>query len=154
MAGYTKLFSSILDSTIWQEDKETKLVWITMLAMKNGQQIVEASIPGLAKRAGVTVSECEQAITRLLSPDQYSRTQDHKGRRIEAVDGGWLILNGVKYREKLSSEERKEYKRAKQAEYRRRRKVLAHEAACDGARQAIAEGLAADSSQSANLTGG
>lgn len=122
MSGYTKLFTTILDSTIWQESKETRLVWITMLAMKDKQQIVQASVPGLAKRAGVEVTECEVALARLKAPDPYSRTKAHEGRRVEEVEGGWLILNGAKYRELMSREDRREYQRVKQAEYRRRKK--------------------------------
>ena len=49
MTGYTKLFGSIVDSTIWRESKETKIVWITMLAKANKEGIVEASLPGLGK---------------------------------------------------------------------------------------------------------
>lgn len=120
MSGYTKLFGSILDSTVWQESKECRLVWITMLAMKSRQQVVEASVPGLAKRAGVTVEECEAALLRLLAPDVYSRTKEHEGRRVGVVDGGWKILNGEKYREKLSAEDRRAYKAAKAREYRAR----------------------------------
>ena len=55
---FTKLFNSILDSTIWQEPPATKLVWITLLAMSDRNGDVHASIPGLAKRAGVTLEEC------------------------------------------------------------------------------------------------
>ena len=130
-----------MDSTVWQENKETRLVWITMLAMKNRWHVVEASVPGLAKRAGVTVEECEEALRRLSAPDPYSRTKDHEGRRIKAVEGGWEILNGEPYRLKMSVEERREYKRLKQAEYRARKKAMAVEAQCEGARQAIREGL-------------
>lgn len=122
MSGYTKLFGSILDSTIWQEDKDTKILWITMLAMKNGQQVVEAAVPGLAKRAGLTVEECSVALEKLKAPDPYSRTKEFEGRRIQEVPGGWLILNGEKYRERL---DRKEYQRIKQAEYRAKRKSRA-----------------------------
>lgn len=128
MSGYTKLFSNILDSTIWGESKETRLVWITMLAMKNGDQVVEASIPGLARRAGVSSDECEQSLKRLLAPDPYSRTKEHEGRRIKAVDGGWLILNGAAYRNRMSKDERREYKRIKAAEYRQNKKLLTGEA--------------------------
>jgi hypothetical protein len=115
---FTKLFNSILDSTIWQEPPPTKLVWITMLAMADRNGEVHASIPGLAKRAGVTLSECEHALECLLSPDKYSRTQDHEGRRIKEIDGGFRLLNHGKYRALLSAEERREYNRQKQAEYR------------------------------------
>jgi hypothetical protein len=115
---FTKLFNSILDSTIWQEPPATKLVWITLLAMADRNGDVHASIPGLAKRAGVTLEECESALECLRSPDKYSRTKDHEGRRIREMDGGFTLLNHGKYRALLSAEERKEYNRKKQAEYR------------------------------------
>jgi hypothetical protein len=115
---FTKLFSSILDSTIWQEAAETRLVWITMLAMADRAGEVHASVPGLAKRAGVTLQQCEAALQCLTSPDPYSRTPEFEGRRIAAIDGGWTLLNHAKYRQLLSIEERREYNRRKQAEYR------------------------------------
>jgi hypothetical protein len=115
---FTKLFNSILDSTIWQEPLQTKIVWITMLAMVDRTGEVHASVPGLAKRAGVSLSECEEALRCLKSPDPYSRTKDHEGRRVRDIDGGWELLNHAKYRALLSAEERREYNRKKQAEYR------------------------------------
>ena len=125
MSGYVKLFGSILQSTIWQESKETRLLWITMLTMKDGRQVVEASVPGLARAAGITTEECEGALARLMEPDPYSRTQEHEGRRIEKVDGGWRILNGEKYRQKMGVDERREYKRMKEAQYRARKRAQA-----------------------------
>lgn len=68
------------------------------------------------------MEECEKALAKFLAPDPYSRSPEHEGRRIEPVDGGWQILNHDKYREKLSVEDRREYKRVKQAEYRTRQK--------------------------------
>lgn len=120
MTGYTKLFSSIIASTIWREEKETKIVWITMLAMADKNGSVEASIPGLADMARVSVKECEKALKCLESADPYSRTKEHGGRRIEPVDGGWLVLNHAKYREKMDDVERREYLRIKKQESRAR----------------------------------
>lgn len=141
-AGYTKLFESILDSTIWGESNETRLVWITMLAMRNYRHIVEASVPGLARRARVSLEDTEKALKKFRSPDPYSRSKEHGGRRIEDVPGGWLILNGEFYRNKLNEDERREYQRVKQAEYRKRRKILKHQAGCEGAVSAINAGFA------------
>jgi hypothetical protein len=121
MSGYTKLFQSLLDSTIWQESNETRLLWITMLAMADKSGEVQASIPGLAKRAGISLADAESGLQTLLSPDPYSRTPDNEGRRIAPVDGGWILLNHAKYRELMSYEERKEYNRRKQAEFRARK---------------------------------
>lgn len=120
-SGYTKLFQSILASTIWREDDKTRIVWITMLAMSNQYGIVEASIPGLADFARVSISEAERALAKLSAPDTYSRTKDHEGRRIRECEGGWQLLNHGKYRDLMSGEDRKEYNRIKQSESRARR---------------------------------
>jgi hypothetical protein len=120
MSGYTKLFSSILTSTIWQEPKETKLLWITMLAMSNRDGVIEGSVPGLAKTAGLTIEEVVDGLQRLKDKDFWSRTKTNEGRRIEDVDGGWRLLNHSKYRELMNADERREYNRRKQAESRAR----------------------------------
>jgi hypothetical protein len=118
--SWTKLFNTIVTSSIWQADDATRLVWITMLATKNANGIVEASIIGLAYIARVSLENCQRAIKVLESPDPYSRTAEHEGRRIEKVSGGWKILNHELYREKGRSVERREYLRQKQAEHRAR----------------------------------
>lgn len=123
MTGYTKLFHSILASTIWREDDKTRIVWITMLAMADKHGAVEAAIPGLADMARVSIAECEAALEKLSSPDKYSRTPDHEGRRIISKPGGWFILNHPKYREKMGADERREYLRLKQQEHRDREKA-------------------------------
>jgi hypothetical protein len=108
--GFTKLFNTIVTSTIWQEADATRIVWITMLAIADANGVVSASIPGLASVANVSVDAAREAIKTLLAPDEDSRTKDFDGRRIEEIDGGWHILNYVKYRRMLNEEERKEYK--------------------------------------------
>ncbi len=108
---FTKLFSSITASTVWCEDPETKIVWITMLAMSDRNGRVWGSIPGIAGIARVSVEGCRIAIGKFLGPDPDSRTKEHEGRRIEPIDGGWRLLNYEKYRSLRDEEERKEYKR-------------------------------------------
>jgi hypothetical protein len=120
VSGYTKLFASILDSTIWQEAAHTRLVWITMLAMADRDGIVEASVPGLAARAGVERAQCEEALAVLLAPDPDSRTPTAEGRRIERVPGGWLLINHELYRHRSSAEERRE----KEADRKRRARAV------------------------------
>ena len=122
MSGFTKLFSSIVTSSIWCEDDKTRLVWVTMLALADKNGVVEASIPGLSNAARVPLDDTRRAIVTLMSPDPDSRTRDYGGRRIKECDGGWLLLNHAKYRQKLSKEDRADYQRVKQAEYRSRKK--------------------------------
>jgi len=109
--SFTKLFSSITESTVWCEPLATRVVWITMLAMADARGRVWASVPGLANRARVTVEEAEAALNRFLAPDRYSRTPDYEGRRIEVIDGGWILLNHRKYRELRDDDARREYQR-------------------------------------------
>ena len=123
MTGYTKLFGSILASTIWREDDKTRIVWITLLAMADKDGMAEGSIPGLADLARVSVKDCEEALAKLQSPDKYSRTQDYEGRRIEPTDGGWFVLNHSKYRDKMNVDERRDYLRRKQQEFRDKHRV-------------------------------
>lgn len=108
---FTKLFSSITESTVWCEPDRTRLVWITMMAMADRHGRVWASIPGLANRARVPIEDCRTAIDTFLAPDRDSRTPEHEGRRIEPIDGGWRLLNHQKYRDIRDEESIKESKR-------------------------------------------
>lgn len=108
---FTKLFSSITASTIWAARDQTRIVWITMLAMADQHGRVWASIPGLANIARVPIEACETALEELMCPDKYSRTKDHDGRRVEPIDGGWRLLNHAKYRAIRDEESIKESKR-------------------------------------------
>ena len=92
-----------------------------MLALKDRWHVVNASLPGLADAARISISDCSEALEVLSSPDPHSRTKEFEGRRIEACDGGWIILNGELYRNKMSLDERNEYQRIKQKEYRDRK---------------------------------
>lgn len=116
--AFTKLFSSIITSTIWMEKTDTRIVWITMLALadKNGE--VQGSVPGLARMAGVSVDACREALNSFLGPDPDSRTKDDEGRRIEEIDGGWFLLNHAKYRKMASKEEQIEKATARTRRYR------------------------------------
>jgi len=120
--GYTKVFGDMLESTVWQLSKDARILWITLLLKKDRRQMVRASIPGLAHVARLTIEETEKALRELQKPDKYSQSQEHEGRRILKTDEGWFVVNGAKYRDKLSYEDRLEYQRTKQAEYRAKKK--------------------------------
>lgn len=108
---YTKLFSSITESTIVSEPVATRWLWVTMLAMADAGGCVYGSVPGIARRANITLQETEAALATFYAPDPYSRTKDHEGRRIVDIDGGWRLLNHAKYAAIRSEAERRDYKR-------------------------------------------
>jgi hypothetical protein len=123
---FAPLFSTLVNSSVWSESKEVRLLWITMLATKDKNGLVETTIPGLSRAAVLTIEECEAALAILESPDPYSRTPDNNGRRVRRVADGWLVLNHVKYRDMMQSmrnESRKEYKRQWAAMKRKAKKA-------------------------------
>ena len=126
MPNYTKLFNSIVTSTIWTEDDKTRIVWITMLALADQNGEVHASIPGLARLAGVSVESVNESIGKFLSPDEYSRTPDNEGRRIAPIDGGWELLNHAKYRKMASLADQKEATAKRQQRFRDRNAPVTH----------------------------
>ena len=94
-----------------------------MLAMADKHGRVWGSVPGLANRARVPVEVAREALESFMSPDADSRTEDHEGRRIRKIDGGWALLNYGKYRSIRDEEERRAYKAQKERERRARGKV-------------------------------
>ena len=116
---YNKLFTSILDSSIWLEPTPTRIVWVTLLAAMDEDGFVRmATVLNLANRARVTIEEATDAVNALEGPDSHCPDQDHQGRRIERVDGGWMVLNSRKYREISNREKEKEQTRLRVARHR------------------------------------
>jgi hypothetical protein len=124
-SGYTKLFGSIVASTVWNEDNPTRIVWITLLALSDRDGYVAGSMPGLATLARVSVEECRRALDRLQQADEYSRSPEYDGRRVEAVDGGWFILNRAKYRDLCWEEDKAERHRLANRRYYQNQKTRA-----------------------------
>ena len=120
---YTKLFASILDSTIWMESIGTRIVWITFLAAMDEDGYVSlSSVANVAHRARVSLSEASDAVDRLESPDPHSKDTEHEGRRIERIDGGFIVLNAKKYRELSRRNDERAKTRLRVAAFKARKK--------------------------------
>jgi hypothetical protein len=122
---FVKLDCGILNSTLWM-DRECREVFITALLMaepveqqsETPQLAVRSldhtgySVPpgwyGFVAAAGVAIIsharvELEagfQALERLGLPDAESRSREFEGRRLVRIDGGYLVLNFMRYRDK------------------------------------------------------
>lgn len=109
--SHVKLFSTITDSSMWDQPDRVCKIWITMLAMADWHGCVYASIPGLANRARKSIEEIEEALAIFRAPDKYSRSAEYEGRRIVDIDGGWMLLTYKKHREARNAEALRESKR-------------------------------------------
>lgn len=115
MIHWTPLWSMIVDSSIWSEPDYVCKIFVTMLALKDSDDVCRYNAYQLAQRAHKTEQEVLDALRVLASPDSRRiEQQEHEGRRIKAVQDGWLILNGQKYREMVSIQmKRARWRRAK-----------------------------------------
>lgn len=120
---FAKLDHGIIKSSIWSEPPATRVVWITMLAIKDENGFVSTSRSGLCRLCNVTQLEFDAAISCLESPDIESRTPDNDGRRIDKIDGGWIILNNDKYR--LHDDIQRDKTRERVRKYREKKALYA-----------------------------
>lgn len=124
---YNKIFTKILDSSIWLEPSSTRLIWLTFIAAMDEDGFAAfASVANLAHRARVALDETEAAVKCLEGTDENSSDPDNDGRRIERVPGGWMILNALKYRDLVTRTVIKEQTRARVARHRAKKR------ACNG----------------------
>src|ERR1043166_360459 len=122
---FLKLDCGILDSSLWP-DKPARDIFLTALLMAAPKDfevavpqikadcleptggpapagwygVVAAAGPGSVRRAMVDDVEGIKALVRLGEPDLDSRSDAYQGRRMIRVDGGYLILNFIAYRER------------------------------------------------------
>lgn len=121
---YNKLFTKILDSSIWLAPDPTRLVWITLIAaMDEDGNAMFACVDNLAIRARVTVEQAETAVRTFEEPDPKSGDPDNEGRRIERFPGGWHILNAHKYRMMVTKAVVREQTRVRTARWRAKQSV-------------------------------
>lgn len=125
---YTKLFSSVIYSSIWSEDSDTCKVWVTLMALQDREGYVYASTPGLARICALPVATVEAALAKFMGPDPYSsdmkRVPERQGQRIEQIRGGWRLLNASHYRDLRDADERRSQNREAQQRSRVRRRGL------------------------------
>lgn len=116
---YNKLFTKILDSSIWLAPDPHRLVWITILAAMNEDGIAQfASVANLAHRARVDLAHAKSAIEAFENPDPDSGDPENDGRRLERIPGGWLVLNAHKYRAMVTKMIAREQTRERVARFR------------------------------------
>lgn len=130
MGMYNKIFTKILDSSVWLESSSTRIVWVTMIAAMDETGFCQfASVANVARRANVDMAEATAAIYVLEGPDLDSSDPDNEGRRIERVPGGWIVLNAEKYRAIVTRAISQEGNRRRVARYRAKGKDVTQ---CNG----------------------
>jgi hypothetical protein len=124
--AYSKLFSSIVHSSLWTEEDHVRLLFVTLLAIADREGYVYGSRLGLERLANIRKSE-RNPWTVLMEPDADSsdlmRNPENEGRRIEEVPGGFRILNFMYYRGLRNEDDRRKTNREAKRRQRARDKL-------------------------------
>ena len=120
---FVKLFKSIYDGSL-RGKPDCLLVFIYLLANADAEGVVDIHPSKIADDNGLPISRVKEALLKLESADEDSRTPDHEGKRIARLDDhrnwGWCIVNYIKYRQIRDVEDRKESSRIASKNYRDR----------------------------------
>jgi hypothetical protein len=100
--GWNPLDESLLSSSLLSEGPDVVATWALLIASANRQGESHLTVPFIASVLRISEARVEAAFEVLTSPDKRSRNKEHGGRRIIAVEDGWLLVSHAKYREKAS----------------------------------------------------
>ena len=121
MNTWAPIWSGIVDSSLWEESGDVVKVFMTMLATKDADHVCRLDAYRIGKKCVFGELEVLEILKILASPDKRRAVpQEFEGRRIKAVEDGWLILNGAKYRDMVAEERKKARNRRAQEAWRRR----------------------------------
>jgi hypothetical protein len=98
--SYFPMDRDLLTSSLWVDgDSDTKTLWIYLLLSADVRTgVVRHTRPAIARGSGVERQKVDRILEQFASPDPDSRTPDNDGRRIAFVDGGILVLNYDRYK--------------------------------------------------------
>jgi hypothetical protein len=117
VSGFSLLWSSLLRSSLWIEGtKEMKLLFLTLMMMKDAEGVVRSSFIGLVDAAKLTTEETKEALAALMAPDKNDSSKVMEGRRVVDVPGGWKVVNHEMYQ--FSTEAKRLFWRAQKAAQR------------------------------------
>lgn len=120
--AYSKLHSSIVNSSLWTETDSARILFITLLAICDRDGVVYGSRVGIDRIANINPEDSEEAWNCLMTPDKNSsdkiRAPENQGRRIEEVSGGFKLINFEYYRGLRNDDDRREQNRTAQARFK------------------------------------
>lgn len=115
---FGKVFASMYDGSLYGQ-WEAIVTFQQMIVLADSEGFVDITPQAMAARTSIPLEIIQRGIELLSQPDQYSRTPDCDGKRIELVDDnrpwGWRIVNYVKYCRIVSAEEKREADRVRVA---------------------------------------
>ena len=122
---YAKLFSRIAQSSLMEEEIETRYCFMMLLAIADSGGDVIGTDVAIARTVNLPIDVFKRCVSALMSPDQDSNSQAHEGRRLVPSESGrgYLIVNYATYRSIKTADEKKSYMREYMQRYRKSKGV-------------------------------
>lgn len=126
---FGKIFESMYEGSMVGAGAMVFAVWSYVIAKqkpnKEHGSIVRLHPVTVAAAIGEDPKDVEKALDFLCSPDKRSQNKECQGKRlIQISEFDYRVVSGKYYRAIRSEEERVEYQRLKQAEYRAKKKAM------------------------------
>ena len=121
---FIKLFNQILDSSI-ADDRRLRHFFTDIMLCCDSAGFVMMTEAAISRRIGTTIDEVKWGLAELMKPDPRSKTPDHEGRRIEAVEGsgyGWRVINFETYKSIRSTEDMRDKTRDRVRKFRAKKR--------------------------------
>lgn len=97
---YGKIFAKMYDGTL-RENWEALVTFQQLIVLADADGIVDMTPEAISSRTSIPLEIISKGIEILEAPDEFSRTPDQEGRRIERIDAhrpwGWHLVNHAKY---------------------------------------------------------
>lgn len=90
----------LLNSTLWEESPEARLVFFGMLALADFDGAIQIPLVStLARILNLPIRYVERGLAVLEAADPHSRSPVEEGRRVLRTHAGWKLTNHSKYRD-------------------------------------------------------
>jgi hypothetical protein len=121
---YAKAFASMFTGSMRKSGPDVFAIWVYILSNTDRDHHVEINCADIADRIGnITAERVGQIVQKFCEPDEASRSKVHEGRKLTREgEYDYFVINHAEYSKILNNEDRKEYFRRKQNEYRDRKR--------------------------------
>lgn len=119
-AMYAKLFARIAQSSLMEQDVETRYCFMMLLAIADIEGEIIGTDIAISRSINLPLESFKKSVMALMEPDPDSNSQVMEGRRICASENGrgYRVVNYKEYRSIKTAEEKRIYMR----EYMRERR--------------------------------
>ena len=115
---YKNLFTKLVESPVWGQNLDVRVLWITMMATADNMGRVIIPTRDLCEMTHLPQTAFVRALAYLVSWQDY-------GMGVREIQGGWVMNNCDQFKQIITEDQKKEYKKLQMRKYRKDKEVEA-----------------------------